>query len=101
MTKNDEGRTVPFAALPELAALLRRQWEHTINLEMTTGQTIPTPPSFTGTITAPSSRFTPRCSIGEGRMPVSEQGYQNVSFMNSDGRWYGIWSGQGGRVQWP
>ncbi|MBX3330548.1 MAG: tyrosine-type recombinase/integrase [Nitrospira sp.] len=34
------GRTFPFAALRELAALLRRQWEYTINLEMTTGQTI-------------------------------------------------------------
>lgn len=39
-TKNDEGRVFPFGVLPELAALLRRQWERTISLEMTTGQTV-------------------------------------------------------------
>ena len=30
----------PFGVLPELARLLQRQWERTINLEMATGQTI-------------------------------------------------------------
>ena len=41
-TKNDEGRVFPFGVLPELASLLRMQWEDTLSLEMTTGQTIPT-----------------------------------------------------------
>ena len=36
-TKNDEGRVFPFGVLPELMALLRRQWEQTVDLEMTTG----------------------------------------------------------------
>ena len=40
-TKNDEGRVFPFGVLPELASLLRTQWEQTL-LEMATGQTIPT-----------------------------------------------------------
>lgn len=39
--KNDEGRTFPFAALPELEALLRRQRERTTVLERVTGQVIP------------------------------------------------------------
>ena len=39
-TKNDEGRVFPFGVLPELATLLRWQWEQTIDLEMTTDQTI-------------------------------------------------------------
>ena len=42
MSKNAEGRTLPFEALPELAHLFRQQWERTITLEMTTGQSIPT-----------------------------------------------------------
>lgn len=41
-TKNDEGRVFPFGVLPELANLLRRQWEQTLSLEMATGQSIPT-----------------------------------------------------------
>jgi integrase len=41
-TKNDEGRVFPFGVLPELANLIRTQWEKTLSLEMTTGQTIPT-----------------------------------------------------------
>ena len=41
-TKNDEGRMFPFGALPELATLIRMQWEHTMSLEMETGQSIPT-----------------------------------------------------------
>lgn len=41
-TKNDEGRVFPFGVLPELASLLRMQWENTLSLEMTAGQSIPT-----------------------------------------------------------
>ncbi len=41
-TKNDEGRVFPFGVLPELAKLLRQQWERTMSLELSTGQTIPT-----------------------------------------------------------
>lgn len=37
-TKNDEGRTLPFNALPELAHLLRSQWDHAVSLELETGQ---------------------------------------------------------------
>ena len=40
-TKNDEGRTFPFAVLPELAEVLTRQWEHTKALQRTTGRLIP------------------------------------------------------------
>ena len=40
-TKNDEGRVFPFGVLPELANLLRSQWETNSFLEMATGQTIP------------------------------------------------------------
>jgi hypothetical protein len=36
-TKNDEGRTFPFDALPELAALLRAQREHTSEVERQIG----------------------------------------------------------------
>jgi len=39
-TKNDEGRVFPFAVLPELATLLRRQREHTDVVERATGQII-------------------------------------------------------------
>jgi hypothetical protein len=47
-TKNDEGRTFPFAALPPLEEWLRAQREHTSALEREQGE------SFRG------------CSIGTG-----------------------------------
>jgi integrase len=40
-TKNDEGRTFPFAVLPELADMLRKQWERTQALQRVTGRLIP------------------------------------------------------------
>jgi len=40
-TKSDQGRTFPFAALPELATLLHRQREHTRETERRLGQVIP------------------------------------------------------------
>ena len=40
-TKNDEGRTFPFAVLPELEAMLRRQRERTDALQKETGRIIP------------------------------------------------------------
>ncbi|HUK62257.1 MAG TPA: tyrosine-type recombinase/integrase [Dongiaceae bacterium] len=40
-TKNDEGRTFPFAALPRLAELMRSQREHTAVLEREQGRLIP------------------------------------------------------------
>lgn len=41
MTKNDEGRTFAFDALPELVTLLRRQRERTTALERETGRIVP------------------------------------------------------------
>lgn len=41
-TKSDQGRTFPFSALPELAALLDRQREHTSALERRLGVIVPT-----------------------------------------------------------
>jgi len=41
MTKNDKGRTFPFAKFPALADLLRRQREHTMAVEKATGRIIP------------------------------------------------------------
>jgi integrase len=40
-TKNDDGRTFPFAVLPPLTALLRCQREHTAAVERSTGRLIP------------------------------------------------------------
>lgn len=40
-TKNAEGRTFPFAALPELEALLREQRERTRAVERATGRIVP------------------------------------------------------------
>src|SRR5439155_4298223 len=40
-TKNDEGRTFPFDALPALQRLLKRQRARTTALERTTGRIIP------------------------------------------------------------
>ena len=40
-TKNDEGRTLPFAVLPELAHLLRSQWDEAVSTELQTGQAVP------------------------------------------------------------
>ncbi len=40
-TKNDEGRTFPFDALPALQRLLKRQRARTTTLERTTGRIIP------------------------------------------------------------
>jgi integrase len=40
-TKSDQGRTFPFAALPELAALLQGQREHTSVVERRLGQLVP------------------------------------------------------------
>src|SRR5881396_1727595 len=40
-TKNDEGRTFPFAVLPRLAELMRSQREHTSALEREQGRLIP------------------------------------------------------------
>ena len=39
-TKNDEGRSFPFGALPELATLLRAQRERTTAIERETGQIV-------------------------------------------------------------
>ena len=39
-TKNDEGRSFPFGALPELAMLLRTQRERTSAIERETGQIV-------------------------------------------------------------
>ena len=36
-TKNDEGRVFPFLVLPELAMLLRDQWDRTMELQFATG----------------------------------------------------------------
>jgi len=41
MTKNDEGRIFPFTMLPELADLLRSQWERTKAIQQETGKIIP------------------------------------------------------------
>jgi integrase len=41
-TKSDEGRTFPFSALPELAALLQAQREHTSEVEQRHGIIVPT-----------------------------------------------------------
>jgi integrase len=40
-TKNDEGRSFPFAVLPRLEAILRQQRELTTKLERETGQIVP------------------------------------------------------------
>jgi len=40
-TKNDEGRTLPFAVLPHLATVLHRQRKLTSDLERETGEKIP------------------------------------------------------------
>ena len=40
-TKNDEGRTFPFGVLPDLAALLRSQWNLTMEAQAETGTFIP------------------------------------------------------------
>ena len=40
-TKNDEGRTLPFAVLPELAQLLRSHWDEALATELQTGQQVP------------------------------------------------------------
>jgi integrase len=39
-TKNDEGRMFPFAVLPELSDVLKRQWEYTKALQREKGQLI-------------------------------------------------------------
>lgn len=39
-TKNDEGRVFPFAVLPALAELLRKQWARTMDYQFTTGQAV-------------------------------------------------------------
>jgi hypothetical protein len=39
-TKNNEPRTLPFKALPELAAIIRNQWERAKAIEMATGRII-------------------------------------------------------------
>jgi integrase len=39
-TKNDDGRTFPFAVLPELADMLKKQWEQTKALQRATGRLI-------------------------------------------------------------
>ncbi len=41
-TKSDQGRTFPFAVLPELADLLRDQWAHTSEVERRLGAIVPT-----------------------------------------------------------
>ncbi len=40
-TKNDEARVLPFAVLPDLADLLRRQWNETMQVQVETGRIIP------------------------------------------------------------
>ena len=40
-TKNDDGRTLPFRAVPELEALLLRQREHTTQVEVEKKRVVP------------------------------------------------------------
>jgi integrase len=40
-TKNDDGRELPFSMLPDLEAVLLRQYDRTEALEKATGQTVP------------------------------------------------------------
>ena len=40
-TKNDEARVLPFAVLPDLADLLRQQWNSTMEAQVETGRIIP------------------------------------------------------------
>ena len=40
-TKNDEGRTFPFTVIPDLAMVLRQQWNETMTREMKTGVSVP------------------------------------------------------------
>ena len=40
-TKNDEGRTFPFAAMPELANLIQRQRQYTASVERARGSIVP------------------------------------------------------------
>ena len=40
ITKNDEGRMVPFSVFPELADMFKRQWEHTKALQRKPGRLI-------------------------------------------------------------
>ncbi len=40
-TKNDEARVLPFAVLPDLADLLRRQWNLTVEAQVKSGRIIP------------------------------------------------------------
>jgi integrase len=40
-TKNDEARVLPFGVLPELAELLRTQWNKTMEIQIETGSIIP------------------------------------------------------------
>ena len=40
-TTNDEGRVFPFAVFPDLADLLRRQWDLTMRVQVDTGRSVP------------------------------------------------------------
>lgn len=41
-TKNDEGREIPYRALPELEALIDEQWERTRRIQRVLGAIVPT-----------------------------------------------------------
>lgn len=81
-TKNREGRTFPFDALPRLEALLREQRAHTEAVEKATGQIIPHVFHLSGKPIADIRRAWQsacvRAGLGRWKDPEKREGYTGV-----------------------
>ncbi len=91
-TKNDEGRTFPFAALPRLEELLRAQREHTSALERAGGG------SSRGCSTGAGDRS--GTSTWRGDAPASAQVCPGDWSTTCGARRCGTSSGRGSRARW-
>ena len=110
-TKNDEGRSFPFRALPALAALIERQREATTLAERETKRIIPpgcsigrARPFGTSGARGPDGlhrgRVSSECSRRR-RARRRERNGPRVCSMTSDGRRSGTWSERESRARWP
>lgn len=88
----------PFGVLPELANLLRAQWEQALSLELATGQSIPW--VFHWNDRGSLKEIHPRSSTGDGKNAVGRRGSRDAIPTTFGVPLFGILNEQGCPVPW-
>ena len=82
-TKNDEAHMLPFAMLPELANMLRNEWNAT-QIE-----------NWNNNSVGISACKRSKTSMEPGKQRVRRPEYRNAFHTTSEGQWFGAWNGRG------